>query len=129
MKCPPECRCSREHVWVRRCVGSDVLVGITFHAQQSLRNIEFVDLPTAGGVFAQGNIFGTVESTKACVDLICPVSGEVMEINELVQEDPSLLNRDPYGQGWLLKLAMKDPAQLEKLLSSGDYEGFIAVKP
>lgn len=113
-------RFSEEHVWVR--VEGDVgIVGITAHAQDTLGDIVFVELPTVGRELAAGDVAGVVESVKAAADVYNPVGGSVTEVNEALREDPGLINSEPQGTGWLYKLQLKNPAELEALMGEEDY--------
>jgi len=100
-------------------------LGITDYAQESLGDITFVEFPTAGESFAVGDTFGVVESVKAASDLFMPVDAEVIEVNEAVDANPELLNQDPYQRGWLLKIKVQDPAQLDALLKAEAYQAII----
>ena len=124
---PENFRYTKEHEWVS--VADDIAtVGITQHAQSELGDIVYVDLPRAGTVVAQGKTLGSVESVKAVSDVYCPVSGEVVEVNELLTTSPEKLNEDPHGAAWLVKLRLSAPAELLNLLSSADYQSYIGEK-
>ncbi len=111
---------TKDHEWVR--LTDDVAtVGITDHAQQSLGDVTFVELPQPDDSFSQGDTFGVVESVKAASDLLIPLSGEIMEINEELEEAPELVNDDPYGRAWMIKIKVEDASQAETLLNSEDY--------
>ncbi len=101
---------------------SEVTIGITEHAQQLLGDMVFVELPQIGDEVQAGDELGVVESVKAASDFYAPVSGIVLEINQKAHEDPALINRDPYGTGWLVKLKLQQPAELNKLLSKDQYQ-------
>ncbi len=101
------------------------LIGITDHAQESLGDITFVDLPQPGDSFAQGETFGAVESVKAASDLYMPVSGEVIEANPDLDGAPESVNNDPYGAAWMIKIKLSDPAELDKLLAAAAYEAIL----
>jgi glycine cleavage system H protein len=116
---------TKEHEWVRVDNG-DVTIGITHHAQEELGDIVFVELPQIGARFAAGDTLGTVESVKAVSDIYAPVGGEVVEVNEALNDKPELINQDPHGDGWIAKLHLADPGQIEGLLSADDYEAYIA---
>jgi glycine cleavage system H protein len=115
---------SKSHEWVKVLENDEVLVGITDFAQSELGDVVFVDLPEAGDSITQEEEFGAVESVKAASDLIAPVSGEILEINEDLVGEPELLNQDPY-ENWLLKVKLDNTDQLEELLSLEQYEEFI----
>ncbi len=101
--------------------GSDMLIGISDHAQAELGDVVFVELPSVGKEFAKGSTFGTIESVKAASDLYMPISGKIVEVNEAVKNDPSLVNKDCYGQGWLIRVAPANPAEFSKLLDATAY--------
>jgi len=121
---PEDCLYTREHEWIR--VEDDVgVIGITDYAQQALGDIVYVELPSVGDHFSQGESFGNVESVKAVSELYMPVSGEIVAINEDLAESPQLVNEDPYGDGWMVKVALSDPAELETLMSASEYEEYV----
>jgi glycine cleavage system H protein len=115
---PEELQYTRSHEWVRT-EGDTATIGITDHAQGELGDIVFVELPEEGATFDAGDSFGTVESVKAVSDLYAPVGGEVVEVNEALEESPEKINEDPYGDGWIIKLSVSDEGDL---LSASDYE-------
>jgi len=117
---PDDRRYSREHEWVR-VEGSTAMIGITSFAADELGDIVYVELPEVGAQLAQFGAFGVVESVKAVSDLFAPVSGEVAEVNADLRTSPELLNTDPFGAGWIAKLSLADPSELEKLLDAGSY--------
>ncbi len=126
---PEELRYSEEHEWVRPNGSDLVSIGITHFAQDQLGDIVYVEVPEVGATLSKGETFGVVESVKTVSDLFAPVDGEVVEQNELLVEsndgfDPEAINRDPYGQGWMVKVRLSDPSQLESLL---DHEGYAKV--
>ena len=117
---------SEEHEYVMETDEESVYnVGITDYAQGELGDIVYVELPSVGDTFQRGDVFGTVEAVKAVSDLFAPVSGEVVAINEALDADPSLVNGDPYGEGWMIKVRISDPAELESLLSAEGYASHI----
>lgn len=118
---PEELRYHAEHAWARREDGR-VRVGITDYEQDELDTVVFVDLPEPETRVQQGQPFGEIESTKTVRDLVAPVSGAVVERNEALQGDPELVNRDPYGQGWMIVVAPDEPGQLDGLLSARAYD-------
>lgn len=120
---PQNLRYTREHEWIR-VEGDVAFVGITDYAQSELGEIVFVDVDTVGETLGQGEVFGSVEAVKTVSDLNMPVSGEVLEINEQLEDQPELVNNDPYGEGWMIKITVNDPAELENLL---DAEGYAAI--
>jgi len=111
-----------QHEYLRETdTDGEVLVGITDYAQGELGDVVYVELPQLGDRFSQGDAFGTIEAVKAVSELYCPVTGEVLEVNENLDDDPALVNSDPYGEGWMIRLRVEDPDQLGALLSSEDY--------
>jgi glycine cleavage system H protein len=124
---PPDLHYSKEHEWVR--VDEDVgAVGITDYAQDQLGDMVYLDLPKVGTQVEQLAKLGEIESVKAVSDLFSPVSGEVTEVNQEAVDAPELVNRDPYGAGWLVKMRLSDPAELEGLLSVEEYEEILAAE-
>jgi glycine cleavage system H protein len=122
---PADLKYTKEHEWVR--VESDIgTVGITDYAQDQLGDIVFVDLPDAGAKVSQMQKFGEIESVKAVSELYSPISGDVEEANPTLAENPQLVNDDPYGEGWMLRVRLSEPGEIEKLLSAQDYDDFIA---
>jgi glycine cleavage system H protein len=115
-----------EHEYVRKTSTAGVVeIGITDYAQGELGDIVFVELPKPGAKFDKMAVFGTVEAVKAVSELFCPVAGEVVESNSALDGDPATINRDPYGSGWMIRLKLSNPADLDSLLKAGDYEGKI----
>ena len=121
MKIDPNCRYRSSHEYARKD-GADIVVGISDHAQEALGDIVFVELPDIGKVFAQGEAIGVVESVKAASDIYAPVSGKVTAVNAALQSDPALMNKDPYGAGWLLRMAPSNAAEWDTLLDAAAYE-------
>ena len=120
---PEDLHYSKDHEWVR--VEGDVgTVGITDHAQDSLGDVVFVELPRVGDRFEAHESFGNVESVKAVSELYCPVSGEVTEVNESLQDEPEKVNTDPYGAGWMIKLRLNDRGEVDKLMNAAEYEDY-----
>ena len=120
MAYPDDLRYSKEHEWVR-VDGSRATIGITSFAAEELGDIVFVELPEVGAVLKQFATFGVVESVKAVSDLFSPVSGEVMEVNDALRDAPELLNSDPFGEGWIAKVELADPAELDALMDAAAY--------
>jgi glycine cleavage system H protein len=115
-----------EHEYVRRTKDPAVVeIGITDYAQGELGDIVFVELPKAGARFDRMGVFGTVEAVKAVSELFCPVAGEVVEANGALDGDPATINRDPYGAGWMIRLRLSNPAELNELLKADAYEAKI----
>lgn len=114
---------SRDHEWVE--VNGDIAtIGISDHAQAELSDVVFVDLPEVGTNISSGDSAAVVESVKAASDVYTPISGEIVEINEDLSNDPSLINSDPYGAGWIYKIRIDVPSEIDDLMSYSDYEGF-----
>lgn len=121
---PSEYLYSREHEWIR--VEDDVCVlGITEFAQQELGEVVFVELPEVGQVFDANDELGTIESVKAVAEVYTPVAGEVVEVNDAVVDDPELLNEDPHGEGWLLRIRFSSAADLKNLMNAEAYEEYV----
>jgi glycine cleavage system H protein len=117
---------SKEHEWINTADLQAAVVGITAHAQDALGDVVFVDLPAVGAHFQQGDVTGVVESVKAAADVYMPVSGEIVEINEALRDDPSLANTDPLNTGWFFKVKLSDPSQLNVLMDETSYSQFTA---
>ncbi len=124
MEYPEDLYYSQEHNWVR-LTGNRGTVGITDFAQQEMGEILYTELPDEGLQIEQGDILGTLESSKTVAELFSPVSGEVISINKDLEEEPSLVNDDPYGKGWLMVLELDDPSELQELFSAVEYEDFL----
>jgi len=121
---PEELKYTKEHEWLKAEDGV-VTIGITDYAQSELGDIVFVELPQVGDTVSQGEPFGTIEAVKTVADLFSPVSGEVSELNPKIEEDPAVMNKDPYGEGWMMKIKMSDASQADSLLSPTDYRALI----
>jgi len=121
MNFPSNLRYTSEHEWIR-VEGDEAFVGITDYAQSELGEIVFIDVPTVGETVGQGEVFGSVEAVKTVSDLNMPVSGEVLELNEELDAAPELVNNDPYGKGWIIRIAIKDAAELDSLMDAKTYE-------
>jgi glycine cleavage system H protein len=126
MSAPTDLRYTRDHEWVR-VDGDEATVGITQFAADQLGDIVFVELPEAGRELEEAKPFGVVESVKAVSDLFAPVSGAVTSTNDALGATPELVNSDPYGDGWMIKLAITDPAQLDDLLDGVAYDDLVAA--
>jgi glycine cleavage system H protein len=124
MNIPSDLRYTKEHEWIR-VEGEVAYVGITDYAQSELGEIVFVDINTEGETLAQDEVFGSVEAVKTVSDLNMPVAGEVLEINEAINDQPELVNNDPYGEGWMIKISVADPAELDTLLDAAGYQAHI----
>jgi len=121
MNFPQDIRYTSEHEWIR-VEGDEAYVGITDYAQSELGEIVFIDVPTLGETVGQGEVFGSIEAVKTVSDLNMPVSGEVLEINEELDSAPELVNNDPYGKGWIIRISVKEAAELDKLMDAAAYE-------
>ena len=117
---------SKDHEWINAANANASVVGITVHAQDALGDVVFVDLPEVGKSFAQGEVAGVVESVKAAADVYMPVSGEIVEINQALADEPSLANSDPMGAGWFFKVKLSDASQLDALMDEAAYKAFAA---
>ena len=126
MSIPANLKYTKEHEWVR-VEGDVAYIGITDYAQSELGEIVFVEVETVGESLAVGEVFGTVEAVKTVSELFLPVDGEVLEFNTALEDAPELVNEDPYGKGWMVKLSVADAAQLDGLLSATDYETLIGA--
>ncbi len=124
MNNPTNLRYTSDHEWIR-VEGQEAYVGITDYAQSELGEIVFVDVPTVGEVVAKDETFGSIEAVKTVSDLNIPVTGEVLEFNETLNDHPELVNNDPYGEGWIVKIAIKEAAELDTLLDAAGYEATI----
>ena len=120
MNIPSELRYSSDHEWIR-VDGDIVTIGITEYAQDALGDVVFVELPESGADVAAGDSFSEVESTKSVSDIYAPVSGSVSEVNDQLDGAPELLNSDPYGEGWICRISMTDPGQLDSLMDADGY--------
>ena len=124
MEFPSNIRYTAEHEWIR-VEGEEAYVGITDYAQSELGEIVFVDVPTEGEEVAQGEVFGSIEAVKTVSDLNIPVTGAVLEINGALDAQPELVNNDPYGEGWIIKISVKDAAELDNLMDATAYQAII----
>ncbi|GJQ20534.1 MAG: glycine cleavage system H protein [Bacteroidia bacterium] len=125
MNLPENLSYTKDHEWIR-IEGETGIVGITDYAQGELGDIVFVELPQKGATLVQGKSFGTIEAVKAVSDLYAPLSGEVLEVNKAVQETPEIVNKDPYGSGWMIKLRIGNRDELKNLLTAEAYSKLIA---
>ena len=124
MNIPANLRYTSEHEWIR-VEGNEAFVGITDYAQSELGEIVFVDVNTVGEHVAHGEVFGSVEAVKTVSELNMPVSGTVLEFNEALNDQPELVNNDPYGEGWMIKVTVDNPAELDTLRDAAAYEKLI----
>jgi glycine cleavage system H protein len=123
---PKDCRYTAEHEWICPESGNKGKMGLADYAQSQLGDIVFLDLPAPGTQVEQGKKMGEVESVKAVSDIFAPVSGKVLELNQIAVDEPKLVNEDPYGDGWLVKLELSRPSELDALMDSDRYDEFVA---
>jgi len=126
MNFPSELRYTEDHEWIR-FDGDIATIGITDHAQNELGDIVYVDINTVGDALGKGEVFGSVEAVKTVSDLLIPVDGTVLEVNEELDGEPELVNTDPYGRGWMVKISLSNPGDEHGLMSAEDYEKFIGA--
>ncbi len=124
---PQDCKYTKDHEWVRG-EGEIGVIGITDHAQSELGDIVFVELPKVGAQLEKGRTLGSVESVKAVSDVYVPVSGEVVEINEALAATPEIINQDAHGAGWLAKVRLKAPEEVNELMPAAQYEAYVAAE-
>jgi glycine cleavage system H protein len=124
MNFPENVKYSTDHEWVR-VEGNEAFVGITGFAQEELGEIVYVDITTEGETLEQEAVFGSVEAVKTVSDLMMPVGGEVLEVNAQLEDAPELVNKDPYGDGWIIKIAVKNTDELSGLMSADEYKKFV----
>lgn len=117
---PQNLKYTKEHEWAR-VEGKTVVVGVTAHAQEALGDVVYVELPKLGATIVEGKQFGVIESTKAVSDLYAPLSGKVVKVNDALTGNPSIINTDPYGQGWIVEVEPSDTEQVGKLLDAAAY--------
>ena len=125
MSLPQNLKYTKDHEWVK-INGSEALVGITDFAQSELGDIVFLEIETEGESLDKGEVFGTIEAVKTVSDLFMPLSGEVIEVNPELEATPELINKDSFGNGWLIKISMSDNSQIDELLSAEEYHGLIS---
>ena len=125
MKFPENIRYSEDHEWIRVLDDGKAEIGISDFAQSELGDIVFVDIPEVGIELAKGEVFGSIEAVKTVSDLILPVSGELLEVNPLLEEKPETINGDPYNAGWIVRISLKDPKEVEALMDAAQYKKFI----
>ena len=124
MNIPAQLKYTTDHEWVR-IEGDMAFIGITDYAQGELGEIVYVDVPTEGETVAAGEVFGSIEAVKTVADLLMPVEGEVVDLNAALEDQPELVNNDPYGEGWIIKVKMADPAKVETLMDAAAYSSFL----
>ncbi len=120
---PDDLHYSKDHEWIR-VEGDTGTIGITDHAQNSLGDVVYVELPKTGDRFSAHEPFGSVESVKAVSEIFSPIGGEVVGVNEALQDEPEQVNTDPYGEGWMIRVRMTNPGEVDSLLSAAEYEDF-----
>ena len=121
MNVPENLQYTKDHEWLR-VEGNTGYIGITDFAQGELGDIVFIEIETLGETLKKEDVFGTIEAVKTVSDLFMPVSGEILEVNAALEETPEVVNKDPYGEGWMIKMRISDPAELKSLLSAEDYK-------
>ena len=121
MNVPRELRYTKEHEWIR-VEGGEAVVGVTDYAQGELGDVIFVELPALGSKVAQMKVFGTIDAIKTVNDLFTPVTGEILAVNGALKDDPALVNRSPYKDGWMVRIRLESPAEVNALLTAEDYE-------
>ena len=126
MSYPAELKYTQDHEWIR-VDGDTVVVGITDFAQKELGDIVYVDITSIGQSFGKGDVFGSVEAVKTVSDLYMPVAGEVLEFNPEVEKSPELVNEDPYGRGWMIRIKPTDAAEADGLLTADDYKDLVGA--
>lgn len=126
MNLPADLKYTKEHEWIR-VEGDVAYIGITDHAQKELGDIVYVDIDSLDKEVAQNDVFGTVEAVKTVSDLFSPITGTVLEINSLLENSPESVNSDPYGDGWMIKMAISNPAELDELLAAEAYGELIGA--
>ncbi len=126
MQFPADLLYTREHEWLRRTSETEALVGITDFAQHELGDIVYIDIPTVGQTLPAGAVFGSVEAVKTVSDLYLPVSATILEKNPILQDHPEKVNQDPYGEGWMIRIRIERPEELDALLSTEAYQTLIA---
>jgi len=124
MKLDANCLYHEEHEWVR-VEGDEAVIGISDYAQDQLSDVVYVELPEVGDSFERGEILAVVESVKAASDVYMPVGGEILEINEVLEDSPELVNQDPYGEAWFVRVSIDDAAELDDLMDAAAYQAFV----
>ena len=124
MNVPAELKYTKEHEWIR-VEGEEAYVGITDYAQSQLGDIVFVEVETEGDNLEAGDTFGSIEAVKTVSDLYMPIAGEVLEFNSELEDQPDLVNKDPYGKGWIIRIKISDPSELDNLLDAEGYKAII----
>jgi len=125
MTFPADLRYTKDHEWIKLVDGNTAIIGITDFAQRELGDIVFVDINTVGKSLEAEQIFGTIEAVKTVSDLFSPVAGTILEVNAALNNNPELVNTDPYGEGWMVKIELSDPTDLDELMTAAEYETFV----
>lgn len=125
MNFPENLKYTKDHEWIELVDGSTAKIGITEFAQQELGDIVYVDISTVGQDINADEVFGTVEAVKTVSDLFLPVKGKILEVNGALEFNPELVNKDPYGEGWMVKVEVSDPADIDALLSTDQYKELV----
>jgi glycine cleavage system H protein len=123
MKVDPSCKYDKEHEWIR-VEGDEGVIGVSDYAQDQLSDVVYVELPEVGDVFEKGDVLAVVESVKAASDVYMPLAGEVLEINEELEDSPELVNQDPYGEAWFVRVSIANPAEVDDLLDADAYSAY-----
>ena len=126
MNIPEELKYTKDHEWVR-IEGEHVVIGVTDFAQKELGDIVYVDVDTEGDTVEKEEVFGSVEAVKTVSDLLMPITGEVVSFNGALEDDPEMVNTDPYGDGWMIKVAVSDPSELDALLTAEQYKDLVGA--
>ena len=126
MNIPEELKYTKDHEWVR-IEGDQIVIGVTDFAQKELGDIVYVDVDTEGDTVEKEEVFGSVEAVKTVSDLLMPITGEVVSFNEALEDDPEMVNTDPYGDGWMIKVAVSDPSELDALLTAEQYKDLVGA--
>jgi glycine cleavage system H protein len=126
MNIPQELKYTKDHEWIR-IEGDQIVIGVTDFAQKELGDIVYVDVDTEGDTVEKEEVFGSVEAVKTVSDLFMPITGEVIAFNEALEDAPELVNNDPYGDGWMIKVAIADASQLDDLLSADEYKDLVGA--
>jgi glycine cleavage system H protein len=126
MHFPDDLKYTKDHEWIR-LEGDEAVVGITDHAQHELGDIVYIDVTSVGETLGQDDVFGSVEAVKTVSDLYLPVSGEILELNPELDGTPELVNNDPYGQGWMVRVRVTDPSEADRLMSADEYKQFVGA--
>ena len=124
MNVPDDLKYTEEHEWIR-VEGDEIVIGVTDFAQGELGDVVFIEIETEGEVFSRGDTFGTIEAVKTVSDLYMPVDGEVVEVNPALEDSPELVNTQPFGDGWMVRIKLSDPSQLDDLIPADQYKSMI----